>query len=150
MANFHVHTIPGVAWPPVPRGEVSQMWAMFSSWNAASGCRRPPLSRDRLGTGPGPADRTRQHVPYYQEVFSGAGIDPESIRTLEDFRRIPVLQRRTYQDQFERFQAQALPPGMKATNRLRTSGTSGMPIEVWQTNLVNLWWFAFHLRPGLV
>jgi hypothetical protein len=30
---------------------------------------------------------------------------------------------------------------------MRTSGTSGMPIEVRQTNLVNLWWFAIANRP---
>jgi phenylacetate-CoA ligase len=56
------------------------------------------------------------------------------------------LQRRTYQEHYPAFIAEALPAGTARTTTLRTSGTSGMPIELPQTNLVNLFWFAFHLR----
>jgi phenylacetate-CoA ligase len=87
-----------------------------------------------------------QHVPYYQDLFRDIGLQAAAVHTLADFRRIPCLQRRTYQEQFARFQARSLPAAVKQTNRLRTSGTSGMPIEVWQTNIVNLWWLIFHLR----
>src|SRR5205807_2315700 len=91
-------------------------------------------------------EHCRQHVPYYQELFAAARIVPAEIATLADFRRLPLLQRRTYQEHYPRFQARQLPSGTAATMQLRTSGTSGMPIEVRQTNLVNLWWFAFHVR----
>jgi hypothetical protein len=33
------------------------------------------------------------------------GIEPEAVRTLEDFRRFPLLQRRVFQEQVERFHA---------------------------------------------
>ena len=29
MAGLQVRNIPGVSWPSIPRGEVSQLWAMF-------------------------------------------------------------------------------------------------------------------------
>ncbi|HER44172.1 MAG TPA: hypothetical protein ENO08_06905, partial [Candidatus Eisenbacteria bacterium] len=31
------------------------------------------------------------YVPYYRELFAGAGVDAGSIETIEDFRRIPLL-----------------------------------------------------------
>src|SRR5207244_2653048 len=47
---------------------------------------------------------------------------------------------------FADFRARALPPGTVPADKLTTSGTTGTSIEVLQTNLVQLWWFAFYLR----
>src|SRR5436190_19042026 len=141
MAGLQVRNIPGVGWPGIPRGEVSQLWAMFlelgrTQWLSPQAVKEGQLAQVRTLL-----EHCIQHVPYYQETLGTA-----DVRTMDDFRRLPVLQRRTYQEQFARFQARALPRASQKTLTLRTSGTSGMPVEVWQTNLVNLWWFAFHLR----
>ena len=85
-------------------------------------------------------------VPYYRELFARIGIVPDDIKTMDDFRRLPLLQRHTYQQQLARFQAVTLPPGLHKTQTEQSSGSSGMPIEIQQTNLVNLWWFACYLR----
>jgi phenylacetate-CoA ligase len=88
----------------------------------------------------------RQHVPYYQDILHQARLKPADIQTLADLRHLPILQRRVYQEQFPSFQARSLPAGMVKTAQGRTSGTGGVPIEVWQTNRVNLWWLACYLR----
>jgi phenylacetate-CoA ligase len=104
------------------------------------------LVEGQLTQARGLLEHCERHVPYYRELLGKLGLRPNSFQSLADFRRIPVLARHIYQEQFPGFQAEALPPGTVLTSKLRTSGTSGMPIEVWQTNLVNLWWFAFQLR----
>src|SRR5262249_7224390 len=63
-----------------------------------------------------------------------------------DFRRIPVLARRTYQEQFADFRSRALPPGTVPMGEDVSSGTSGMPVTALKTNVTNLWWYAFYLR----
>lgn len=62
-------------------------------------------------------------VPYYRDLFRELGATPEDFRTLEDVRRLPVLDKRTVQEQPERFMSEAVP--RRATQRCHTSGTTG-------------------------
>ncbi|MBL8794735.1 MAG: phenylacetate--CoA ligase family protein, partial [Planctomycetia bacterium] len=86
------------------------------------------------------------HVPYYRWLFAEAGIQPAAIQSWDDFRRIPVLTRPVYQARFAEFQAAALPSGTQAAQIAHTSGSTGTPLRVLQTNVVQLWWSAFYLR----
>ncbi len=86
------------------------------------------------------------HVPYYRQLFAEAGIRPEFITSMDEFRRVPLLTRRTYQARFDEFCAERLPAGLRATGELKTSGSSGIPVLIRQTGLVNVWWSALALR----
>ena len=146
MSFFQLRTIPGNTWPAIPGNEISQLWAMYLELERTQWLDPETLEQSQLAQARTLLAHCAENVPYYRELFRSAGVTPGDVKTLADFRRIPLLQRRVYQEQFAQLVAQKLPAGTKQTTKLRTSGTSGMPIEVWQTNLVNLWWFAFHLR----
>jgi phenylacetate-CoA ligase len=90
-----------------------------------------------------------KNVPYYRRLLAAHGIAAESVQTIQDFRRIPILERRTFREQFSQISAGSLPEGIREAGKAYTSGTSGVPIEVLQTNLVNLWWQALLLRDHL-
>jgi phenylacetate-CoA ligase len=87
-----------------------------------------------------------RNIPYYRRLLTAAGIVPDQIRSMDDFRRIPILERRTYQEQYLHMYAGSLPAGTVLTGKAHTSGTSGVPIEVQQTNVSSMWWLAFTLR----
>jgi phenylacetate-CoA ligase len=87
-----------------------------------------------------------RNIPYYRRTLAAAGIVPDQIQTMDDFRRIPILHRRTYQELFLHMYAGSLPAGTVQVSKAYTSGTSGVPIEVLQTNVVMLWWLAFTMR----
>lgn len=146
MEGLHLRSIPGTIWPGVPRGEVSQLWAMFLELDRTQWLDPAEVLAGQLAQVRSLLKHCQLHVPYYSDLFRKLRLDPDAIRSLDDFQRIPSLSRRTFQEQAPRFQARELPAGTMATTRMKSSGTSGMPIEVGQTNLVNLWWFAFHLR----
>jgi phenylacetate-CoA ligase len=146
MMDFHLHSLPGSIWPSIPGGEVSQLWAMYLELDRTQWHRPADLIEGQLTQLRTLLTHCIQHVPYYQEMMRQANLKPQDIQTLADVRHLPRLQRRTYQDQCDRFQARGLPAGTTPTTTMRTSGTSGMPIAVRQTNLVNFWWCAFHLR----
>lgn len=146
MVVFQPRTIPATAWPAVPLGDNSQLWAMYLELERTQWLDHAALEQAQLSQVRALLNHCVAQVPSYQHLLKDAGIAPGDIQTMADLRRIPILQRRTYQEQFAQFTARSLPPGMAQSSRLRTSGSSGMPIEVLQTNLVNLWWFVFCLR----
>lgn len=143
---FRLRTPPGHAWPALPLPEISQLWAAFltidqTQWLPADTIEQRQVDQVRVLL-----EHCARHVPYYRRLWSGAGLVPAQVQTLADFRRWPVLSRRTYQEQFTDFIAEALPPGTSEVSRTHTSGTTGIPIEISQTPAVGLWWFTCYLR----
>jgi phenylacetate-CoA ligase len=146
MAFIPLRKIPGQSWPELPPAIVSPLWAMYLELERTQWLAPAEILEGQLAPVRALLAHCSQHVPYYQDILTKAGIRPAEIKTLADFRRIPPLQRRDYQDHFPRLQACTLPAGTFKTNQGSTSRTRGIPIEVWQTNLVNLWWLACYLR----
>lgn len=65
------------------------------------------------------------HVPYYQEIFSRVRFDPESVQSLSDLARLPVLSKDALRAQplaFRSGNARKLVP-------LSTTGSSGDPMQ---------------------
>src|SRR5690606_9517918 len=66
----------------------------------------------------------------YREAFAAAKISPSQIETLDDLRRLPVLEKSTLRGRTEDIRSEA------ATGRLapmHTSGTTGTPLTVGYT-----------------
>ncbi|MBN1939642.1 MAG: phenylacetate--CoA ligase family protein [Candidatus Aminicenantes bacterium] len=72
------------------------------------------------------------HVAHYRETMDGLGLKPGDIRTLDDLRRLPLL---------DKIRLQSLPETAKTADnidlgrclRFTTSGTSGRPLTVYFT-----------------
>ena len=72
-----------------------------------------------------------QHVAFYRNLLSGAGVKPSSIKTLEDIRNIPFTKKQDLRDGYP-FGFFAVP--MKKIIRIHTtSGTTGKPTVVGYT-----------------
>ncbi len=146
MNFFRPRTIAGNTWPSLPIPRSAQVWAAYlaldrSQWLDPAEIERQQLAQARLLL-----EHCRQHVPFYTQLFAEAGIVPDKVQTLADFRRIPLLSRRTYQEQCDTFRALQLPAGTFRINEISTSGSSGVPVTVQQTNVMQTWWLAFALR----
>jgi phenylacetate-CoA ligase len=87
-----------------------------------------------------------EQVPYYRRVLTAAGLTSGRLRSLDEFRRLPLLTRTLYQTHAAELKAKTLPAGMSETGEAFTSGTNGVPIRVLKTNREGLWWGAFFLR----
>jgi phenylacetate-CoA ligase len=101
-------------------------------WNPASECmpreQLVELQLKRLRT---TLRRVHERVPLYRERLEVAGIDPASIRGLDDLRRIPFL---TKQDMRDHFPYGLFASSMKEVVRLHaSSGTTGLPTAVGYT-----------------
>lgn len=78
-----------------------------------------------------------QNVPYYQELFNQEGINPSDIRTLSDFRRIPILTKEIIQANKTRLLARELKADSYYENH--TGGSTGVPLAFYQSNEYDLY-----------
>ncbi|WP_051179701.1 phenylacetate--CoA ligase family protein [Nocardia concava] len=67
--------------------------------------------------------------PFYREYFRNSGIDPRSIRTLDDLPKLPLLSREDLAQRADDFRT--LPRWLMRS--VRSGGTSGVPIECHRT-----------------
>jgi len=72
-------------------------------------------------------DHAYRHVPYYRTLFDRQGIEPASIRSVEDLHRIPPLTKEDLRSHFS--DLIALNIQKKDRILLATSGTSGRPLR---------------------
>jgi phenylacetate-CoA ligase len=83
-------------------------------------------------------------VPYYRELFARSGVRPEDITTEDDLRALPVLTKTDIRRHGPQLISGSYP---KAALRLKqTSGSTGVPLEVWQDVLCWDWKRACTLR----
>jgi phenylacetate-CoA ligase len=70
-------------------------------------------------------------TPFYRALWKAAGIEPGDIRTIEDFRRLPIVTKTQLQDAGPKLISDNVPGSRLKLHR--TSGSSGQPIEVRRT-----------------
>ena len=83
-------------------------------------------------------------VPYYRDLFRREGIDPETIRTVDDLTRIPPLDK----DVLRVDPASLLSEVVKRRRLVpgQTSGTTGSAISLWYTREALAWEYAVNWR----
>jgi phenylacetate-CoA ligase len=70
-------------------------------------------------------DCAYRNVPFYRDIYSSLGIDPSSIRTVDDLRRLPVITKEDVRRNFpDRIVARGHDP--ETAFRSASSGTSGV------------------------
>ncbi|KPC54401.1 phenylacetate--CoA ligase family protein [Amantichitinum ursilacus] len=84
-----------------------------------------------------------------RERLHSAGLALADIDTAATLARLPLLPRRTLQQQSARLTSHALPPGHGPTGEVKTSGSTGEPVTVTRTAINQLMWMAFTLREHL-
>ncbi len=65
-------------------------------------------------------------VPYYREMFRQAGFDPAGVRSVEDLRRLPVLDRETLTARFDELRSEESTPSARVR---ATGGSTGRPLR---------------------
>ena len=85
-------------------------------------------------------------VPFYQQRFRAAGLDPTTI-TPDNWSQVPLLTRSDLQEQ--ELLSSRLPPEHGRTFPTQTSGSTGQPVRVINTDFTNFFWRALTVRDHL-
>lgn len=74
-----------------------------------------------------------RHSPYYADLFRRHGFRPESLSSVDDLARLPILNKAEFRANLDRIQSTAFAPGQ--VHWVHTSGTTGMGLrfpETWE------------------
>ncbi|HVM77419.1 MAG TPA: AMP-binding protein [Stellaceae bacterium] len=85
-------------------------------------------------------------TPLYRDRLAAAGYRPGDAITAEFWRRIPPLRRREAQEAQGALVSDRIPPGHGFVAEVATSGSTGLPVRVKKTALVQTMWNAVALR----
>jgi len=73
-----------------------------------------------------------ENVPYYRKVFKQRNLVPNDIKSLEDLKKLPVLDKDTFKKHFNEIIARNI--NLKNTVLSHTSGTTGKPLQFYQSH----------------
>jgi len=82
-----------------------------------------------------------ENVPYYHKVFDERSVRPEDIRRLEDLDKLPYMDKDTFRSHFNEMIAKNV--NVQNLPLSHTSGTTGKPLQFYQTYTENIIEWAF-------
>jgi len=68
-------------------------------------------------------------VPYYRRLFDECGMQPNEVRSFDDFRRIPLLTKQAIREAGDTLLSNHYPKA--ALHGKKTSGSTGVPLHIW-------------------
>ena len=87
-------------------------------------------------------------VPFYNRVFKQAGVDPHSIKGMEDLAKLPIIKK----DEFKRQSPSELVSkdfDIGRLKKVRTSGSSGTPFQIYINGVEDSWRKAIYMRANI-
>ncbi len=92
-----------------------------------------------------------ESVPYYNKIFKELGVEPEDIKSKDDLRLLPIINKKTIIENFDDFISNKVTPGQRLISR--TSGTTGTGFKFYTTlNAINeqwaVWW-RYRINNGI-
>ena len=138
--------VPGIEWPALPDGNAGALMALLWQYERTQWLSREEIEAlqfRQLGALLSHAYRT---VPFYRERLAHAGYAHGRALTRETWNSIPVLERAELQEAGEKLHSTALPKSHGAARTIRSSGSTGRPVEALTTGITRLVWSALKLR----
>jgi len=82
-----------------------------------------------------------KNVPYYRNIFSASGFNPENVQNFDDLRVLPYLSKENVRDNTREFIDERVP--LTSLTKKSTGGSSGIPITVYRSRSNEAAFLAF-------
>ena len=133
--------VPGVRWPGVPSPPAATILALHDQLSQSQWWPAARLRAMQLGQLTELLAHARRTVPHYERHLPRAGR-----LTWKAFRSLPILTRATVQEDPATLVSRAVPTAHGATGDIRSSGSTGRPVELKATHLTISFRQALYLR----
>jgi len=139
----------GMVWPGLPAGAGVTLLAVLHQLEQTQWWAPAELERQQLLQLDHSLRHTFEKVPFYKERFVAAGYDPGRGLTQDVFLALPIMARSDIQDQGDALLIRNVPAEHGRIGAGETSGSTGMPVRHYGTELTQFFWNAFTLRDHL-
>lgn len=145
MSIFKFKSPTGITWPPLVRS--GTLLNAYQSVNNTQWLSSKEIEDNQIRQLNTLLKHCYDNSPFYRMAIDKSGLAGPSVSSLEEFRKIPTLSRLEYQNYFNFIKIDRLPEGFRANKEpIFTSGTTGVPISVYKTNIDEIWWQALAMR----
>jgi phenylacetate-CoA ligase len=136
--------LPGLVWPAFPAPYAAQKLALLFQIEREQWRSSDEIAAAQLRQASEVVAFAARTVPHYRDCF-GTGIAKEALDA-ESWARLPILTRNALAETGSRLRSTAIPARHGRSFELKTSGSTGMPVEVLGTDLTQMLWQVFCLR----
>lgn len=84
-----------------------------------------------------------ENIPFYNRLYSGVGFQPGDLQSLEDFSRLPIVQKSDLRSLYEEVATQ---PFTQVNFKARTSGSTGKPLSIINDSNRQMHWFVVQMN----
>ncbi|GAB6054529.1 phenylacetate--CoA ligase family protein [Magnetospira thiophila] len=137
--------IPGVTWLRVPHLGLAPLIHLCEALDRTEWDPTEVLLRRQLVQARAILHVARQQSAHYRHSLAGIDIEA-TCRSLEAWRRLPLLTRDALQRAGDKIFSDRLPAGHKVGGQVKTSGSTGQPVTVRKTNISDLFFQALSIR----
>ncbi len=147
MLNCEIKSaVPGLVWPAIPAaGKASNRLALCRLFDDSQWWPAARLQASQYRQLQKVVKFAVATIPFYRERLAGL-INGHQPTTPEEWLALPILQRKELRNSGHLLKSTCIPPAHGQPFQIRTSGSTGMVVEVTGTALTNLFWQAFCLR----
>lgn len=142
--SFH-SDLPSNVWPAIPSADGGMLLGVLQQLERTQWMDRAQLLANQLRQLELLLRHAYATVPWYRERWAGL-FNPGTALTYDAVRQLPVLTRRDLQDGYAQLRSENIPAAHGNLQERQTSGSTGAPVRLLTTGLVDLYWFALTLR----
>lgn len=138
--------VPGTTWPSIPGPRAAVLLAILFQLRRSQWLSADELERRQCHQLSSLLAHAHAAVPLYRERLAGAGYRPGASVTRELMAEIPRLARAELQGLGDRLLAAPAHEAHRPIGVVRSSGSTGIPVQVRTTRVTSLLWDAITLR----
>ena len=138
--------IEGIAWPPVLAGAGASLLATLQYLEESQWLPYAQVVQRQYKQLGNLAEHAAQYSPHFKQRLAQAGLSPQDIASPEGLRRLPLLTRREVQKAGQSFYCTQVPQGHAPCKEIKTSGSTGEPVNVIKTAVSILFLHANAMR----
>ena len=141
ISNSQAHV-----WPAIRLGLASEISALGAELNETQWLSSHEMERRQMQQFRKLLQFVVGHSPFYLSHIKSADVEPEDFQSVESLQKLPVLSRRDIQSAGDGFFCSDMPADQGEIGETQTSGSTGEPVRVRKTGIVQLFWYSYNLR----
>ncbi len=138
--------IQGNAWPAIPDPQAACIAALLLQFERSQWLDRERLEAMQLRQLALVASHALRHVPAYRTRLAPIADRLEAVPGAKQWADVPLITRAEVQAAGSALRATSLPKTHLPTGLVKTSGSTGIPLQIATTTVTRLFWSAFAMR----